>query len=65
MEINESQYVRKADVDEEWKESRHQGLKDHLAAVDSTETTELQQEIEDLEARIEELTSFKSGTDFD
>jgi len=64
-EINESQYVRKADVDEEWKESRHQGLKDHLAAVDSTETTELQQEIEDLEARIEELTSFKSGTDFD
>jgi|AntDeeMetageno50_2_1112565.scaffolds.fasta_scaffold03245_2 hypothetical protein len=63
-EIDESQYVHKADVDEEVKESRLQGLKDQLAAVDSTETTELQQEIEDLEARIEELTSFRSGTDF-
>lgn len=63
-EIEERQYVRKADVDEERKESRLQGLKDQLAALDSTETTELQQEIKDLEARIEELTGFRSGTDF-
>jgi len=62
-EIDESQYVRKADVDEEVKESRLQGLKDQLAAADNPETDQLQDEIEDLEARIEELTSFKSGTD--
>jgi len=63
-EIDESQYVRKADVDEERKESRLQGLKDQLAAVDEPQTEELQREIEELEARIDELTSFRSGTDF-
>ena len=64
-EIDHSQYVRKADVDEERKESRLQGLKDQLAAADTTEAKELQTEIEQLEARIEELTSFKSGTSFE
>jgi len=64
-EIDESQYVRKADVDEEQKQSRLQGLKDQLAAADSTEAEELQAEIEDLEARIDELTSFKSGASFE
>ena len=64
-EIDESQYVRKADVDEERKESRLQGLKDQLAAADTTEAKQLQTEIEQLEARIEELTSFKSGSSFE
>ncbi len=62
-EIEESEYVRKAEVDEEEKESRLQGLKDQLAATDE-DTRELQQEIEELEARIDELTSFDSGTSF-
>ena len=64
-EINESQYVRKADVDEEVKESRLQGLKDQLATAESPETDELQREIEDLEARIDELTSFSSASEVD
>jgi len=64
-EIDESQYVRKADVDEERKESRLQGLKDQLAAVDEPQTEELQDEIEELEARIEDLTSFSSASEVD
>jgi len=52
--------VRKADVDEEKKESHLQGLKVQLAAADTSEAEELQVEIEQLEARIEELTSCKS-----
>ena len=64
-EIDESQYVRKADVDEERKESRLQGLKDQLAAADNPETDQLQREIEDLEARIDELTSFSSASQVD
>jgi hypothetical protein len=63
-EINESEYVRKADVDEERKETRRQGLKDQLAAAEGDETEELREEIEELEDRIEELTEFKSGTSF-
>jgi chaperonin cofactor prefoldin len=62
-EIEESEYVRKAEVDEEEKESRLQGLKDQLAATDEN-TEELQQEIEELEARIDDLTSFDRGTSF-
>ena len=64
-EVDESQYVRKADVDEEHKESRLQGLKDQLAAVDEPQTEELQREIEELEARIDELTSFSSASNVD
>jgi len=36
-EIEESEYVRKAEVDEEQKESRLQGLKDQLAATEGEE----------------------------
>ena len=61
-EIDEREYVRKADVDEEVKESRLQGLKDQLAATEGDEAVELRQEIEDLEDRIDELTSFRTGT---
>jgi hypothetical protein len=63
-EIEESEYVRKAEVDEERKETRLQGLKDQLAATEGEEAEELQGDIEELEARIEELTEFKSGRDF-
>jgi len=64
-EIDENQYVRKADVDKEVKESRLQGLKNQLAAADNPETDQLQNEIEDLEARIDELTSFSSASGFE
>ena len=63
-EVEESEYVRKADVDEERKETRLQGLKDQLAATEGEEAEELRQEIEELEGRIEELTEFKSGASF-
>lgn len=62
--IQKSEYVRKAEVDEERKETRLQGLKDQLAATEGQEADELREEINDLEARIEELTSFSSGTSF-
>lgn len=62
-EIEESEYVRKAEVDDEQKETRLQGLKDKLAATDEN-TEDLQQEIEDLETRIEELTSFDAASSF-
>jgi len=62
-EIDTTEYVRKAEVDEDTKETRLQGLKDRLAASDEgdEEVQELQEEIEELENRIEALTSFKSG----
>lgn len=62
-EIEESEYVRKAEVDEETKETRLQGLKDQLAATDE-DTEELQAEIEELEQRIDDLTSFDTGQSF-
>ncbi len=62
-ETDEREYVRKAEVDEEIKESRLQGLKDQLAATDGSEADELRQEIESLEDRIDELTSFRAGSD--
>ena len=63
-EIEEREYVRKAEVDEAAKESRLQGLKDRLATSKSDEATELREEIEDLEARIDELTGFQPGSSF-
>jgi hypothetical protein len=63
-EIEESAYVRKADVDEEEKQTRLQGLKDRLADVDGDEAAQLRDEIEELENRIEELTEFQSGRSF-
>jgi hypothetical protein len=63
-DIDESEYVRKAEVDEERKETRLQGLKDQLAAAEGDEAEDLRNEIEELESRIEELTEFKSGASF-
>jgi hypothetical protein len=63
-EIKGSEYVRKAEVHEEQKETRLQGLKDQLAAAEGEEAEQLQQEVEELEARIEELTEFNSGRSF-
>lgn len=65
-EIDTTEYVRKADVDEDTKETRLQGLKDRLAASDEDdeEAQHLQEEIQKLEDRIEELTSFSSGTTY-
>ncbi|ELY95144.1 hypothetical protein C483_02231 [Natrialba hulunbeirensis JCM 10989] len=62
-QIEESSYVRKADVDEERKETRLQGLKDQLAASEGEKAEDLRDEIEDLEARIDELTSFRTGAE--
>ncbi|MFC6763613.1 hypothetical protein [Natrinema soli] len=61
-EIDEREYVRKAEVDEESKESRLQGLKDQLALSDDPEAEELRQEVAELEQRIEDLTEFNPGT---
>ena len=63
-ELDERDYVRKADVDDDTKTSRLQGLKDQLAAAEGEDTDELRAEIEALETRIEELTSFKPGQAF-
>ena len=63
-DIKQSEYVRKAEVHDEQKETRLQGLKDQLAAAEGEEADELREEVEELEARIEELTEFKSGTAF-
>jgi hypothetical protein len=63
-EIEQSEYVRKADVDEDEKETRLQGLKDQLAATQGDEAEELREEIDKLEDRIEELTEFRSGRSF-
>ena len=62
-EVEESEYVRKAEVDEEVKDSRLQGLKDRLAASEDDEANQLREEIEELEQRIDELTSFRTGTE--
>jgi len=62
-EVEESEYVRKAEVDEDVKESRLQGLKDRLAASEEDETNQLRAEIEELEERIDDLTSFRTGTE--
>ncbi|MHC3439374.1 hypothetical protein ACYJ1Y_15115 [Natrialbaceae archaeon A-gly3] len=62
-EIEEREYVRKAEVDEEEKKTRLQGLKDRLAATEGDEAEELREEIEELERRINDLTSFRSGAE--
>ena len=61
-EVDGSEYVRKVGVNEEVKESRLQGLKDRLATSSDAESDELRQEIEALEERIDDLTSFTTGT---
>ena len=63
-DIEESEYVRKADVDEERKETRLQGLKDWLAVSDDPEAEVLRQEVDRLEQEIKELTEFSPGSTF-
>ena len=63
-DISESEYVRKADVDEERKETRLQGLKDRLAVSDDPEAEVLRQEVDRLEQEIEKLTEFLPGSAF-
>ena len=63
-DVSESEYVRKAEVDEERKETRLQGLKDRLAVSDDPEAEVLRHEIERLEAEIEDLTEFSPGSAF-
>ena len=62
-DIEEREYVRKAEVDEDVKASRLQGLKDRLAASEDDEADQLREEIEELEARIDDLTSFRTGAE--
>ena len=62
-DVEESEYVRKAEVDEDVKESRLQGLKDRLAASEDDEANQLREEIEELEQRIDDLTSFRTGAE--
>ena len=62
-DVEESEYVRKAEVDEDVKESRLQGLKDRLAASEDDEADQLRAEVEELEQRIDDLTSFRTGTE--
>ena len=62
-EIDKSAYVRKAEVDEERKETRLQGLKDQLALSAEPEAEELRTEVAELEQRIEDLTEFTPGTE--
>lgn len=50
-EIEEREYVRKADVDEEEKKTRLQGLKDRLAETEGEQAEELREEIEELKER--------------
>ena len=61
-DIEESEYVRKAEVDEDVNESRLQGLKDRLAASDN-DAEQLRDEIEVLEQRIDDLRSVRTGTE--
>jgi hypothetical protein len=63
-DTDESEYVRKAEVDEERKETRLQGLKDRLAVSDDPEADVLRQEVERLEQEIEDLTEFSPGSAF-
>ena len=63
-ETDESEYVRKAEVDEERKETRLQGLKDRLGVSDDPKVEVLRQEIERLEQEIEDLTQFSPGSAF-
>jgi hypothetical protein len=63
-DITESEYVRKAEVDTERKETRLQGLKDRLAVSDDPEAEVLRQEVNRLEQEIEELTEFSPGSAF-
>ena len=60
-EIEETEYVRKAEMDEDRKETQLQGLKDQLVATDADDADQLRDEVEKLESRSEDVTEFSSG----
>ena len=62
-DVSETEYVRKAEVNEDRKETRLQGLKDQLALSDDPEAEQLREEVRELEQRIAELTEFSPGTE--
>ena len=51
-DVDEREYVRKAEVDEERKETHLQGLKDSLERSDEPEGDQLRAEIADLERAV-------------
>lgn len=61
--VDESTYVRKAEVNAERKEIRLQGLQDQLTHSDEPKAEQLREEVMDLEQHIEELTEFAPGTE--
>jgi polyhydroxyalkanoate synthesis regulator phasin len=61
-DIEESEHVHKAEVDEDVNESRLQWLKDRPAASDN-DAERLRDEIEVLEQRIDDLRSVRTGTE--
>ena len=63
-DIDESEYVRKADVNEDQKDIRVLGLKDQLAAAEGEEAKELREDINELWERIAGLTEFESDPTF-
>ena len=63
-DIEETEYVRKTEVDEERKETRLQGFKDRLAVSDDPEAEVLRQEVDRLGQEIEDLTEFSPGSAF-
>jgi len=54
-DVHEQYYVQKTGVESDAKRSRLQGLKDRLAALEDEEATELHEEIDALEDRIDDV----------
>lgn len=61
-EIEEREYVRKP-RSTKWRRRRGSGAEDRLAATEGAEAEELREEIEELERRINDLTSFRSDAE--
>lgn len=60
-EIDESEYVRKAKVDEDRKETRLQGLKDQLALSDDPKAEQLRTEVAELDSGSRTSRSSRPG----
>ena len=54
-EVEESVYLQKTDVEESEKQSRLRGLRDRLEALDTEEGSELREEIDGIEERLDAL----------
>lgn len=54
-DTDEQVYVQKTAVEEETKQSRLQGLRDRLARLDTEEATQLRQDIQELEERLDSV----------